>query len=239
MSDFAASPGSVPKGTPRPDPVRRRGEPFFDQLVEDRYSPAKVRQALYRLLKEQYAEADRISGLRGWGGPQPHGNDRYQYSLEQGPRLSSLLLGAELLRPSQSLLYGVAGALIYPMRYGNHEDDCLTSAQIDEDSDIQAQLAEGCFNEPPTLFDPDPEKPRTVVWLLFTGNHVEGGPLSAYLAQPGGRLPERHVEWTGIEPLITHAADDGPEDGGAGGSGPVAPAAPMAPEPTLNLQLRR
>lgn len=167
--------GAVPGKPPRPEPLQRRGAPFFDKLVEGLYSPTQVRQALHQLLEEQYDEADRIAGIRGWGGAQPHGNDRYQYSLEQQRKLSNLLPGAEVLRPSQSLLYRIANALIYPTRYGSSSDDCPTLAQIDK-SEIQARLADGRYDyDPPTLFDPVPATPRTVVWLMFTGNNVEGG----------------------------------------------------------------
>jgi len=158
---------------PRPEPVRRRGEPFFNQLVGGLYSPALVRRTLHRLIQGQYVEADRIQGLRGWGGAQPHGNDRYQYSKEQASELSAALPGAELLQPQQSLLYHIADAVIYPKRFGLRPDDCPTTAQID-DSEIQERLADGHFTHQPTLFDPDPRTPPKVVWLLFTGNHMEG-----------------------------------------------------------------
>jgi hypothetical protein len=213
--------------------VQRRGAPFFDQLVENLYFPAQVRWALQQLVSKQYGEADRIADLRGWGGAQPHGNDRYQYSLEQRYELSRLLPGAELLRPRQSLLYGIADALVYPHRYGASADDCPTQAQI-EDSEIQAQLADGTFfDDQPTLFDPEPSTPRVVVWLLFTGNHVESGPLSAYLALPGGRLPGDLVNWRRIEPLL--ASDLPPEDPGPAGQ--VRPGPELPPEPKLPIRL--
>lgn len=219
----------------RPEPVRRRGDPFFDQLVAGLYSPALVRRVLYQLVQDQYEEADRISGLRGWGGAQPHGNDRYQYSLEQEKALSRSLPGAELLRPKQSLLYRIADAVIYPMRYGTRETDCPTSACIDDASGIQQELAGGRFYEHPTLFDPEPYTPPTVVWLLFTGNFVEGGPLASYLALPGGAHADGRLEWLRIEPLLTGPALGGPED-------PVRadprPPLPLPPEPAPKLRLR-
>lgn len=217
----------------RPEPVRHRGDPFFDQLVAGLYSPALVRRVLYQLVQEQYEEADRISGMRGWGGAQPHGNDRYQYSLEQEKVLSRLLPSAALLRPRGSLLYRIADAVIYPMRYGTDATDCPTSARIDDASGIQQELAGGWFYEHPTLFDPDPCTPPTVVWLLFTGNFVEGGPLASYLAQPGGPLPDGRVEWLRIEPLLTGPASSSPEN-------PVreGPKPPQSPEPTPKLRLR-
>jgi hypothetical protein len=217
----------------RPEPVRHRGDPFFDQLVAGLYSPALVRRVLYQLVQEQYEEADRISGMRGWGGAQPHGNDRYQYSLEQEKVLSRLLPGAGLLRPKGSLLYRIADAVIYPMRYGTGAADCPMSARIDDASGIQQELAGGWFYEHPTLFDPDPRTPPTVVWLLFTGNFVEGGPLASYLAQPGGALPDGRVEWLRIEPLLTGPASSSPEDPVREGPKPALPAEPM---PKLRLR---
>ena len=217
----------------RPEPVRHRGDPFFDQLVAGLYSPALVRRVLYQLVQEQYEEADRISDLRGWGGAQPHGNDRYQYSLEQEKVLSRLLPGAALLRPKGSLLYRIADAVIYPMRYGTGATDCPTSARIDDASGIQQELAGGWFYEHPTLFDPDPRTPPTVVWLLFTGNFVEGGPLASYLAQPGGALPDGRVEWLRIEPLLAGPASNSPEDPVREGPKPALP-----PEPAPKLRLR-
>ena len=217
----------------RPEPVRRRGEPFFDQLVAGLYSPAFVRRVLYQLVQDQYEEADRISGVRGWGGAQPHGNDCYQYSLEQERTLSRLLPGAELLRPKQSLLYRIADAVIYPMRYGTSETDCPTSACIDDASGIQQVLAGGRFYEHPTLFDPEPHTPPTVVWLLFTGNFVEGGPLASYLALPGGAHADGRLEWLRIEPLLT-----GPESGGLEDPVHADPKPPVPPEPTPKLRLR-
>jgi hypothetical protein len=217
----------------RPEPVRRRGDPFFDQLVAGLYSPALVRRVLYQLVQEQYEEADRISEVRGWGGAQPHGNDRYQYSLEQEKMISRLLPGAGLVRPRGSLLYRIAAALIYPMRYGSSAVDCPTSAHIDDASGIQQELAGGRFYDHPTLFDPDPHTPPTVIWLLFTGNFVEGGPLASYLALPGGALPDGRVEWRRIEPLLTGSASGSPED-------PMRddPKPPLPPEPTPKLRLR-
>jgi hypothetical protein len=235
VTDVERSTRATPRKVSRPEPVRRRGEPFFDQLVEDLYPPALVRRALHVLVQEQYGEADRIAALRVWGGAQPHGNDRYQYSLEQQRRLSSLIPGAELLRPTQSLLYRIAGALVYPMRYGSSAYDCPTSAEIDDDSEIQTRLAAGRFDDPPTLFDPPSFKPRTVVWLLFTGNNVEGGPLSAYLALPGGPLPERRIHWLGIEPLFTGSEGAAP-DSPAPGQPPRS--SPPPSEPSLPLRLR-
>ena len=146
-----------------------------------------------------------------------------------------MLPGAEALRPSQSLLYRIADALIYPTRYGASADDCPTLAQIDETSEIQARLAAGRFDgDQPTLFDPEPFTPRTVVWLLFTGNHVEAGPLSAYLALPGGPLPGGRVNWLRIEPLLT--GDVPPGDPGPASQVPNIPTQP--PEPSLILRLR-
>ena len=218
----------------RPEPVRRRGDPFFDQLVAGLYSPAHVRRVLYQLVQEQYEEADRINVLRGWGGAQPHGNDRYQYSLEQERALSRLLPGAQLLRPKGSLLYRIADAVIYPARYGTGADDCPTSARFDDTSEIQQELAAGRFYEHPSLFDPDPYTPPTVVWLLFTGNFVESGPLASYVAEPGGALPDGRVNWLRIEPLLT-----GPSASGSAEE-PVDddPKPPLSPEPRPQLRLR-
>jgi hypothetical protein len=232
--------GQSPARTRRPEPVRRRGEPFFDQLVASTYSPQLVRRTLLLMIQEQYTEAARIHRLRGWGGAQTSGNDRYQYSLEQDRRLAAVLPGAQLLRPSQSLMYGIAGALVYPMRYGDTADECPTSAQINDVSQIQRMLADGHFYETPSLFDPDPATDRKVVWLLFTGNFLEGGPLAAYLALPGGMLPERRVDWPHIEPLLSDSDADGHDDPDSGGDTPKTPVQPLPlPEPTLNLQLRR
>ena len=192
-----------------------------------------MRRVLYQLVQEQYEEADRISDLRGWGGAQPHGNDRYQYSLEQEKVLSRLLPGAALLRPKESLLYRIADAVIYPMRCGTGATDCPTSARIDDASGIQQELAGGWFYEHPTLFDPDPRTSPTVVWLLFTGNFVEGGPLTSYLAQPGGALPDGRVEWLRIEPLLAGPASNSPEDPVREGPKPALP-----PEPAPKLRLR-
>jgi hypothetical protein len=239
VSDLDRSVGQFPARARRPEPVRRRGEPFFDQLVASTYSPQLVRRTLLLMLQEQYTEAARIHGLRGWGGAQTSGNDRYQYSLEQDRRLGAVLPGAQLLRPSQSLMYGIAGALVYPMRYGDTADECPTSAQINDVSQIQRVLADGRFYETPSLFDPDPATDRKVVWLLFTGNFLEGGPLSAYLVLPGGMLPERRVEWPRIEPLLDDSDVDGPEEPDWGSNTPKTPVQPLPPEPTLNLQLRR
>ena len=186
MTEFTPPVGAPAPGPRRLPLVRRRGEPFFDQLVEDLYSPAIVRWTLHTLVQRQFIEAARIQGLRGWGGAQPQGNDRYQFSLEQAPVLAKALPGAELLRPSQSLLYKIANAVIYPMRYGSSAYDCPTSAQIDDMSYIQQELAAGTFQCQPTLFDSVPYQPPKVVWMLFTGNHIETGPLAAYLALPGG-----------------------------------------------------
>lgn len=219
----------------RPEPVRRRGEPFFDHLVSSLYSSALVRRTLHRLIQGQYVEADRIQALRGWGGAQPHGNDRYQYSKEQAGDLSAVLPGAELLQPQQSLLYRIADAVVYPKRFGLRPDDCPTTAQID-DSEIQERLADGYFPYQPTLFDPDPKTPPKVVWLLFTGNHVESGPLVAYLALPGGCLPDRRVNWLGIEPLLADG-DTEPDEEEAGSSQP-SPVPPLPPQPNLALNLR-
>ena len=203
MSDLDPLARASASRQPRPEPVRRRGEPFFDDLVGSRYSPLLVRRTLHGMLVEQYQEADRVQTVRVWGGAQAVGNDRYLYGLEQAPRLNAALPGAEFLRPSGSLLYGIADAWVYPMRYGDTADDCPTSAQIDDESQIQRMLAQGRFHDTPTLFDPDPATPRKVVWLLFTGNAVEGGPLAAYLALPGGRLPNRRVDWPHICLLYT------------------------------------
>jgi hypothetical protein len=197
------------------------------------YDPGDVRRTLYDLLRDQYAEADRIQGLRGWGGAQSHGNDRYQYSLEQERQLTARLPGAQLLRPSQSLLYHIADARVRPVHYGVHGDDCPTSTRPDPDSAVQAQLAMGSLYETPTLFDLEPERPSKVVWLLQTGNHVESGPLSAYVALPGGLLPDGRIDWTHIEPLL-----DERQPGPDGSSGEAKPG-PIAPEPTLHLTLRR
>ena len=220
-------------------PVRRRGAPFFDALVDAIYDPASVRSALHQLVTEQYGEAERISGLRQWGGAQPYGNDRYQYSLEQQRRLSELIPGADLRRPSQSLLYRVGRAVIYPMRYGYSADDCPTDAKIDGTSDIQNRLAAGLYDETPTLFDPTPGEPLVVVWLLFTGNHVEGGPLSAYVALPGGRLADGRIHWPNIEELLANGGSGPP--GAPGGQNPddQEPDVPLPPEPALSMALRQ
>jgi len=113
------------------------------------------------------------------------------------------------------------------------ETDCPTSARIDDASGIQQELASGRFYEHPTLFDPDPRTPPTVVWLLFTGNFVEGGPLVSYLALPGGALTDGRLECLRIEPLLTGSASGGPED-------PVSddPKPPLPPEPAPKLRLR-
>lgn len=234
MSDFQLHTDATSRVAPRPEPVRRRGEPFFDQLVGGLYSPQLVRRTLHGLVQGQYVEADRIQGFRVWGGAQPHGNDRYQYSKEQARELSVALPGAELLQPQQSLLYRIAGALVYPKRFGLRRDDCPTTAQID-DSEIQERLADGYFMHEPTLFDPDPMTPPKVVWLLFTGNHVDSGPLVAYLALPGGRLPGRRVKWLGIEPLVTDG-DTRPDDEARNSQPPPIPSLP--PQPNLALNLR-
>jgi hypothetical protein len=219
----------------RPEPVRRRGEPFFDGLVGGLYPPAMVRRTLHTLVQKQYAEADRIQGLRGWGGAQPHGNDRYQFSKEQASDLATALPGAEILQPQQSLLYRIANALVYPKRFGARPDDCPTTAQL-EDSEIQERLADGRLEHQPTLFDPDPETPPKVVWLLFTGNHVDSGPLVAYLALPGGRLPGRRVNWLGIEPLL--AGDDtGSDDDRIVGNGQPLSFPSLPPQPSLAINL--
>jgi hypothetical protein len=220
----------------RPEPVRRRGEPFFDQLVEALYPPDHVRTTLHQLVGDQYAEAERISQLRGWGGAQPHGNDRYQYSLEQGRALNRLLPGAQMLRPKGSLLYRIGNAAIYPMRYGTRADDCPTSARITEASGIQKELASGLYSEQPTLFDLISEQPPMVVWLLFTGNSVEGGPLSAFVAIPGGAQPDGRIEWPQIEPLLGNYSGNGPHIPSL-----VLPQAPLPvipPQPTPKLRLR-
>jgi hypothetical protein len=226
-----------PAAPPRPEPVRRRGEPFFDQLVGGLYSPALVRLTLHQLVQDQYSEADRVHRLRGWGGAQPHGNDRYQYSKEQALDLSAALPGAEVLRPQGSLLYRIANAVVYPKRFGERPDDCPTTAQI-EDSEIQRRLADGHFEHQPSLFDPDPDTPPTVVWLLFTGNHVDSGPLVAYLAVPGGRLPGGRVNWRGIEPLLSDG-DVGPDDDQGAGDAQPPSLPPVPPEPSLSLNLLR
>ena len=237
MDNFELHADATPAVAPRPEPVRRRGEPFFNQLVSGLYSPMLVRRTLHMLVQDQYAEADRIQGLRGWGGAQPHGNDRYQYSKEQESDLSAALPGAELLRPQQSLLYRIANAVVYPKRFGVRPDDCPTTAQID-DSEIQERLADGHFVQHPTLFDPDPEIPPKVVWLLFTGNHLDSGPLVAYLALPGGRLPDRRVDWLGIEPLLADGDSGTDGDRLAGNSQPPA-GPPLPPEPSLAINLLR
>jgi hypothetical protein len=189
---------------------------------------------LHELIQDQYAEADRIHHLRGWGGAQPHGNDRYQYSKEQGGKLSATLPGAELLQPQHSLLYHIPNALVYLKRFGLRPDDCPTSTQI-SDSEIQERLADGHFDYQPTLFDPDPKTPPKVVWLLFTGNYLDSGPLVAYLALPGGRLPDRRIDWLGIEPLLNDGGID-PGEEESGGQSPTAP--PVPPQPDLALNLR-
>jgi hypothetical protein len=148
--------------------------------------------------------------------------------------LSRLLPGAELLRPRGSLLYRIANAVIYPTRYGRSADDCPTSARFDDASEIQQELAAGRFYEHPTLFDPDPYTPPTVVWLLFTGNFVESGPLACYLALPGGALPDGRVDWRRIEPLLASP----PDSGGPGDAVQDDPGPPPPPEPTPKLRLR-
>lgn len=235
MSDFQLHAEATRTVAPRPEPVRRRGEPFFDQLVSGLYSPTSVRLTLHRLIQSQYVEADRIQGLRGWGGAQTHGNDRYQYSKEQAGELSAELPGAELLQPQQSLLYRIADAVVYPKRFGLRPDDCPTTAQID-DSEIQERLADGYFAHQPTLFDPDPKTPPKVVWLLFTGNHVESGPLVAYLALPGGCMPDRRVNWLGIEPLLANGSVGSGDAKTRSCQPPSAPSLP--PQPSLALNLR-
>ena len=235
MSNFELHVDPTRLVAPRPEPVRRRGEPFFNQLVGGLYSPTLVRRTLHRLIQGQYVEADRIQGLRGWGGAQPHGNDRYQYSKEQASELSAALPGAELLQPQQSLLYHIADAVIYPKRFGLRPDDCPTTAQID-DSEIQERLADGDFTHQPTLFDPDPRMPPKVVWLLFTGNHMESGPLVAYLALPRGRLPGRRVNWLGIEPLLADVGTGPDGDETEITQPPSVPSLP--PQPNLVLNLR-
>jgi len=232
------SPPSRPPGRERPEPVRRLGQPFFDNLVAP-YRPGAVRSTLHKMLHGQYAEADRINKIRGWGGAQPHGNDRYQYSLEQGRFLSSNLPGAEIQRPNGSLLYVIGTALIYPKRYGEREDDCPTFAQIDEDSENQLGLADGRFEVAPTLFDPDPTTPRQVVWLLFAGNHIESGPLAAFLGKPGGRLSNNRIDWLAIEPLLRDDVD--PTDQSSQGwpdNSPSPSSAPLPSEPPLSISLR-
>ena len=76
---------------------------------------------------------------------QPHGNDRYQFSLEQEQVLRKRLPGAEFRRPSGSLIYSISYALVYPMRYATNASECPTSVRIDEDSEIQLDFAEGRF----------------------------------------------------------------------------------------------
>lgn len=238
MTERSASQGWEPRKLERPEPVRRLGDPFFDALVTP-YSPSVVRRTLYELVHAQYAEADRINKLRGWGGAQPHGNDRYQFSLEQAQILKKRLPGAEFQRPSGSLLYSIGHALVYPMRYATNASECPTSARIDEESDIQLDLAEGRFYEPPTLFDPEPSTPRKVVWLLFTGNHVESGPLSAYVAMPSGTVSDRWIEWSAIEPLIE---DDQGDELMEQEPDPDSLSTPLStqlpPEPSLPISLR-
>ena len=209
------------RSIPRLEPIRRRGEPFFDQMVAGAYSPRHVRESLHHLIAEQYKEADRLSGLRGWGGAQPHGNDRYQFSLEQKRVLKRRLPGAQLLRPKQSLLYRIGSAVVYPMRYGSRKDDCPTTARIEDPSAIQRDLAGGRYHEPLTLFDVETDTPPVVVWLLFTGNSVEGGPLAAYLAIPGGYHSDGCIELPQIEELLP------------GDAGPYASDAPVQEEPRL------
>lgn len=228
---------------PRPEPIRRIGPPFFDDLIAPN-SSRTVRRALYRLVAEQYQEADRISGLRGWGGAQPHGNDRYQYSLEQKKKLFEVVPAAEWLRPKRSLLYRIGGALIYPIRFGVLADDCPVRATFDGISNIQAALASGesPYDEP-TLFDPDPFEPPTVVWLLFSGNHVESGPLASYVGLPDGMLVNGRIEWKALEPLVTDDESEdpgGPQAAVAPRPGPIDPTLPalLTPEPELNLTIR-
>lgn len=238
MTEGPAPHGQEPRKLERSEPIRRLGDPFFDDLVAP-YLPRTVRRTLHELVRAQYAEADRISKLRGWGGAQPHGNDRYQYSLEQEKFLKGRLPGAEFRRPSGSLLYSIGHALVYPMRYATNASECPTSARIDEDSDIQLDFAEGRYYEPPTLFDPEPSTPRKVVWLLFTGNHVEGGPLSAYLAMPSGTVSDRWIEWSAIELLIgdeqgDELIDQVPDPDNL----PTLPSTQLPPEPPLPMSLR-
>lgn len=238
MTERPAPHGREPRKLERREPVRRLGDPFFDDLVAP-YQPRTVRRTLHELVRAQYAEADRISKLRGWGGAQPHGNDRYQYSLEQEQVLKKRLPGAEFRRPSGSLIYSIGRALVYPARYATDTAECPTLARIDEDSDIQLDFAEGRYYEPPTLFDPEPSTPQKVVWLLFTGNHVESGPLSAYVAMPSGTVSDRWIEWSAIEPLIEDdEGDELMEQEPDPDSLSTPPSTQLPPEPPLPLSLR-
>jgi hypothetical protein len=130
--------------------------------------------------------------------------------------------------------------VIYPVHYGSSAYDCPTETRIDPNSDIQNRLADGIYHEAPTLFDPEPYAPPVVVWLLFTGNHVEGGPLSAYVALPGGHLSDNRVKWLRIEKLIK-TAGQGPEEPRSPHDGPTSqsPQPPLPPQPVLPLQLRQ
>lgn len=235
------------KGEPRPQPITRIGEPFLDDLLAP-HDPLTTRRTIHDLVRDQYREADRIQKLRGWGGAQPHGNDRYQYSLEQAAQLRARIPGSDVLRPRNSLFYLIGQAAIYPIRYGKHADDCPTKLSL-SDSEIQVEVSEGIFNQQLNLYSASSGK-ATVVVLMFAGNHIEGGPLAMYVGIPDGMKRDGRVNWMGLEPLL--------HGGLGGGNGPVQPPssptdeyptlheyatrsgdAPEPPEPAVNLSLRR
>lgn len=229
-------PELAPISTPRPgpEPIRSFGAPFFDDLVSHLYDPMVVRRALYTLVNEQHDEAQRIDTIRGWGSSRSYGVDRYEYGKEQDLRLKQLLPGAEMRRPNQSLMYAVGNALIYPKHYGHHAGDCPTRAYADARSFVQSQLASGQYFYTPSLFEEDEGTP-TVVWLLTTGNRVEGGPLTSYLGLPAGRSETGLISWRSLEPLLpsTHGGSEDPDSVAVPPPSPVQP-----PEPTLTLRLR-
>ncbi|WP_261566912.1 hypothetical protein [Frankia gtarii] len=223
----------------------RVGEPFFDDLVVERYDPRTVRRVLHELIREQYIEANRIQGFRRWGSAQVHGNDRYQFSLEQSKALQKELPGVDVLRPSGSLVYRIGRAIIYPRRYGHHADDCPTTMTL-TGSDIQLRMSKGIFPDQADLFNDTSGRPEVVV-LGFTGNHLDGGPQVAYLGLPDGITKNGQVNWKALEPLLDGA--DGDEAGPAspankpdidspGGIMPAEVDRSTQPEPPLKLKLR-
>jgi hypothetical protein len=218
-------------------PVRRFGTAFFDDLVRPHHPPQKVRRGIFTLLSEQYKEASRISTVRGWGGAQPYGNDRYRYSRHQASRITQLIPGAHLTMIHNAVTIQLGQITLYPIHWGETAAQCPTSVKIDLDKGVRVKFVTGALprRRDPSLFDEVVPQDPEMVWVIFTGNHIEGGPLSSYVAKSKGYLPDGRLALIAIEPLLDSDTLNSPHDPTI--YTPLPP--PVQPkEPEIRLSLR-
>jgi hypothetical protein len=219
-------------------PVRQYGPPFFDDLVRPYHDPQRVRRGLFTLLEEQYREAGRIRDVRGWGGAQPPGNDRYQFSRHQDSRIKQLIPGAHIALIRNAVTIQLGPVTLYPIHSGATAAQCPTSVKVkSNDKGVWSKFATGALprRPHPTLFDESPPQKPEMVWVIFTGNHVDGGPLSSYVAKSKGYLADGRLALEAIEPLLKNDDDGLPYDHD---SRVPVPSTVQTKEPAISLSLR-